>query len=168
MSHRYTVALRIGLCCTLSACDRVATSDLTEPEAVTPDLAAGNTWTAGTSLSPWRWSMAAGSAGGVMYVVGGRSRNGTAQSRVDAYNIGTGTWSSVAPLPRSRSNPNGASMIAGKLYVSGGLDGNGVRTRTLFVYDPAANRWTRKADVPQPSCGGAQHLRRGQQSARRV
>jgi N-acetylneuraminic acid mutarotase len=155
MPHLPHVTVAVSLFALLSACS----TDPSAPNAGAPTAAAAtvvNSWTTGTSLSPWRMAMAAGSVGGKIYVVGGRSRSSTALSRVDVYDIATEGWSSARRLPARRSNPNGASMINGKLYVSGGRDPSGNPTRTLFVYDPSTDRWTRKADVPQPSCGGAQ------------
>ena len=159
MSHLPLLAVTASLCGVLSACYDAASSGPSAPNAgATTDavVALVNNWTTGSSLSPWRMGMAAGSVGGKIYVVGGRSRSSTALSRVDVYDVASNSWSSARPLPARRWIPNGASMINGKLYVSGGLDPDGTPTKTLFVYDPSTDRWTRKADLPQPSCGGAQ------------
>jgi N-acetylneuraminic acid mutarotase len=167
MSNTRNVALLVGLCLALAACDRTPAGDLTEPTADGSDaavttegvslLAAANTWTTKRSLSPARSAMAAAKINGIIYLVGGHRGDGTALARVDGYTIATNTWSQVRSLPAARVEPNGATMINGKLYVSGGRNSNGNLTRTLFVYDPGSNSWTRKADMPRGGgCGGAQ------------
>jgi N-acetylneuraminic acid mutarotase len=166
MTQSKMVAIRFALCSTLAACNGAERRDLTGPGAVTSEIsgirestsqvAAGNTWSTEESLSPWRRSMAAATINDIIYVVGGVRRDGTALARVDAYDVATGTWSTVSALPGARVNPNGASVIKGRLYVSGGWNRDNRSTKTLFVYDPETDTWTRKADVPQPGCGGAQ------------
>jgi N-acetylneuraminic acid mutarotase len=113
------------------------------------------------SLLPARWRSTAGVLGKSIVVVGGQAGL-TALSRVDAYRVGTRTWTELKSLPAPRKDLIGATRINGKLYVAGGRSSSGNCVRTLFVYDPATNSWTRKADMPRAGCLGAQANLRGQ------
>lgn len=162
---RPVTLLSAAVAMSLLACQSEPTSPevpINTPAESMTLLAASNTWATKPSLMPWRMYMAAGTINGVIYVVGGRGREGATLRRVDAYTVSTNTWSQVAPLPGARSHPNGASMINGKLYVTGGSNRDYKWTKTLFVYDPGTNSWTRKADMPRPSCDGDQGVIAGQ------
>lgn len=169
MSRNTNAVILFGLCSALAACDR----NPTEPAAVMSQatdsatqsmslLAASNTWATKRSLMPWRMFMPAGTINGIIYVVGGRGRDGVTFGRVAAYNVATNSWSQVASLPSPRAHLNGASVINGKLYVTGGSNRYNAWTKTLYVYAPATNSWTRKADMPRVSCDGDQGVIGGQ------
>ena len=162
-SIRLSLSLGMALIVGVSCRDDNSNVGPTDPgiSEIELALAAGNTWATKRSLSPSRWSAAAGAINGTVYVVGGWGRDAPL-SRVDAYKIATNTWSRVASLPAARGGLDGASVINGKLYVSGGTNRDGIKTKTLYVYDPATNRWTRKADMPRASCGGDQGVIGGQ------
>lgn len=157
MLQKMTAAIAFCLCSALAGCER-RPGDPTGPEPTEGQslAATSNAWTVKQSLSPWRQAMAAGTINGIVYVVGGLSRDLKSLARVDAYRVATDTWSQVATMPGARAKPNGASVINGRLYVTGGSNATGVATRTLFVYDPGANTWSRQADIPQGGCGGSQ------------
>jgi N-acetylneuraminic acid mutarotase len=174
MSQKRNTAICLGFCTVLAACDSAPPTDPTTPgpsEAASDDVQSlSDSWAAKRSLSPYRYSMVAGTINGIIYVVGGVHTNWTTSrrlSRVDAYNVATDTWSQVASMPGVREAPNGASVINGKLYVTGGYnnlhtaEGLQKPTKTLFVYDPGTNSWARKADMPQPGCYGAQGVING-------
>jgi N-acetylneuraminic acid mutarotase len=89
----------------------------------------------------------------IIYVVGGRNRNGPLR-RVDAYDFVANTWSIRQSLPKARFDLNGVSVIGGRLYVTGGFDNAGILTKTLYVYNPRTNLWVQRADMPQAGgCG---------------
>ncbi len=174
MCRTSSTAISLGLCIVVAACDRDAAGDPTGPVAAETAGAeaqsTSNTWAAKRSLSPYRYSMVAGTINGIIYVVGGVHTNGTTSrglSRVDAYNVATDTWSQMASMPGVREAPNGASVINGKLYVTGGLNNQRTAaglpkpTKTLFVYNPGTNSWARKADMPQAGGFGAQGVING-------
>jgi probable HAF family extracellular repeat protein len=63
---------------------------------------------------------AVGTAGGLLYSIGGTNTAGTTLPTVQAYNPGTNAWSTKAPLPAARQAGDGAATIAGIIYVAGG------------------------------------------------
>lgn len=79
----------------------------------------------------------------------------------DVYDVGTGTWSAIAPLPplpdgseRTLLHP-GAAVVKGKIYVLGGLqrpsptsDFPWYAVGDSFVYDPLTDKWTPLAPMP--------------------
>jgi probable HAF family extracellular repeat protein len=114
-----------------------------------------NFWSERKAISTRRVH-AVGTAGGNVYVIGGRSGSGTVLSTVQFYHPSTNSWAARAPLPAPRHTGNGAATLSGTMYVAGGRDGFGGLSRTLFAFNSSGNRWTTKANMPVPSgCGGS-------------
>jgi N-acetylneuraminic acid mutarotase len=96
---------------------------------------------------------------GIFYIVGGRTAGPTEglQSRVDAYDPATGTWSPRAAMPRARGGCS-AGVVNGLVIVVGG-EGNSMSANSnrVFpetdVYDPAANSWRTAAPMRTPRHG---------------
>ena len=90
---------------------------------------------------------------GLLYVAGGYRATAPLRT-VQAYNPGTNTWTSRAPLPATRHDVNGGAVINGRLYVAGGEDSLNNMVKTLFVYNPSTNSWATKAPMLlAASCG---------------
>jgi N-acetylneuraminic acid mutarotase len=94
----------------------------------------------------------------LLYVIGGEEIGDLATTAVEAYDLGTGTWSTKASLPIGLSNTNGVGAIGTKVYLTGGVNfdrngGLGVVAR-LYVYDAVRDSWTRRRDMPQPGEDG--------------
>ncbi|HEX6406315.1 MAG TPA: kelch repeat-containing protein [Gemmatimonadales bacterium] len=113
-------------------------------------------WVSRTSLPSARRSLAAATASGLLYAIGGATAAGTALKTVQVYNPGTNTWTTKAPLPAARPFGNGATHISGTIYLPGGQDAGNVLTRTLYAYRISTNTWSAKANMPVFSgCGGS-------------
>jgi N-acetylneuraminic acid mutarotase len=114
---------------------------------------ATNTWTTLASMPTARAGLAAAQEGNVIYAIGGRQNtggpcSGSPVAAVEAYDIDTDTWTTVAPLPAPRSDL-AAATIGGKIYVFGGCDAAGNFLNTVDVYDPITNVWSpAPADMP--------------------
>lgn len=116
----------------------------------------GSGWAVRSPLPSARQNLAVGTAGGLLYAMGGSNGAGTALTTVHAYNPNTNSWSSKASLPAARHSGNGAATISGIIYISGGLDGARVLTRTLYAYNSGNNTWSARASMPVPGgCGGS-------------
>ena len=88
-------------------------------------------WTAVTSLPSSYDVLGAAVVDGMIYIIG--------YDMCERYDIGTDTWSSIAPLPVY----TGSAVVAcqNKVYVTGG--------NPTQVYDPAADFWSLAASIPE-------------------
>jgi N-acetylneuraminic acid mutarotase len=123
--------------------------------ALLPGLAAGASgkWSRGASLPVPRGEVAAASAGGQIYVVGGFTANGQNSPRVDAYLPATNRWRRVDDLPLPVDHTMAAGY-RGKVYVVGGYGPGRSRLTTLF--SSSGGSWTRLAPMlEQRAAGGA-------------
>jgi N-acetylneuraminic acid mutarotase len=112
-------------------------------------LAAGKgSWSVKKPASTERTEMAAVSAGGKVYVIGGFRRLGVTD-RVEGYDSWSDTWEQRTSLPESLHHV-GAAAVGDRVYVIGGFKGawpwNPVDT--VYEYDPAKDAWLRKASMP--------------------
>ncbi len=113
-------------------------------------------WATRTALPSARRSLAAATASGLLYAIGGANSAGTALKTVQVYNPSTNAWATKASLPAARPFGNGATHISGTIYVPGGQDANAVITRTLYAYRISTNTWSTKTNMPVFSgCGGS-------------
>lgn len=105
-----------------------------------------NGWTPVDSLATGRYGLAADSAAGVVYALGGY--NGSYPTAIEAFNLTTKTWSTVAsqPTPLIGRSGLGLGVVNGKLYAVGGY--NGAFLSTVEEYNPATNTWTTKQPLP--------------------
>jgi N-acetylneuraminic acid mutarotase len=114
---------------------------------------------AGGSL-PSGWSTLAPIAGGPrqengvaalageIYVIGGFDELAQVVADVEAYDPGSDTWRSRAPLPDPRHHPN-VAVVGDKLFVVGSLAGNGFAAQgDVYVYDAAGNEWFGGTPMP--------------------
>jgi N-acetylneuraminic acid mutarotase len=83
--------------------------------------------------------------GRFVYVVGGfAAPDGNTTGKLARYDIDSGTWTLVAPMPVGVNHPAVAAS-AGRLYVYGGYRASGElagETDALRRYDPATDTWT--------------------------
>jgi N-acetylneuraminic acid mutarotase len=103
-------------------------------------------WIAGQNKSTPVANVSAAVLGNQVIVPGGYTAAGVPTTAVEAYDVISDVWTSLAPLPA----PRFAYALAahdGKLYVFGGWDGRDYAS-TTFIYDPAANRWSTGAPLP--------------------
>jgi N-acetylneuraminic acid mutarotase len=111
--------------------------------------ASGGTWRAGPEMRVQRTEVAAATARGTIYVVGGLAGSGHTLNAVEALAPGADTWSDRAPLPEPRDHL-GAVSLDERLWVVAGSPGwfNQSTSQTLWVYDAAADRWEGRAPLP--------------------
>ncbi len=108
---------------------------------------------------------------GIIYVIGGRTgatpSGGGQLSANEAYNPGTNTWTTLAPLPTAVSDA-AALSFGGKIYVFGGIGAGNAMQSLVQIYDIATNSWSAGAVMPTPRgslsggmCGSNMHLMGG-------
>ena len=97
-----------------------------------------------------RYEFGAGRINDTIYVLGGLYLPSvyTVSREVEAYNVRTKKWHSVAPLPQAVHHP-GVVSLGGALYVIGGNSIYTFATSAVYKYDPQKNTWERKKDLPQ-------------------
>jgi N-acetylneuraminic acid mutarotase len=97
--------------------------------------------------------------GSSFYVVGGRHGWDEAagdQTDLDRFDLATGQWTPLAPIPQAASEIAGATFAAGgRLVVVGGSIAGVHPTAKVWAYDPGANAWTALPDLPEPRKGAA-------------
>lgn len=94
---------------------------------------------------------AAATADGRVWVVGGRTRSGLAQTAL-SLDLRTLRWRTVrGPRPREHL---AATALRGRVYALGGrLTGYDTNLAAVESYDPARNRWSQLPDLPDPRGG---------------
>ena len=126
---------------------RTATSTTTRTATATPSPE-------GTPASTWiplaplqegpRQEVGVAAIGNTIYVIGGFDGVG----RVEAYDIPTNEWTTVANLPQAR-NHIGAAAIGGFVYSVGGFVGNGFTPADeVYRYDPERDVWREVTSLP--------------------
>jgi hypothetical protein len=112
--------------------------------------ASGARWTTLPSSPVERTEVGAARVGRFIYVVGGFVQpNLQTTDQVARYEISTGSWSTVAPLPVAVNHPAvaaGAGRCAGQIYVYGGYTGSGDLSNEIDAlqrFDPRSGSWTR-------------------------
>ena len=89
--------------------------------------------------------------GGIVWVVGGRTRDGLATTML-RLDLRTLRWR-VLPGPRPREHL-AATALGGRVYVIGGrLAGYDTNLATVQAYDPRTNGWRSLPDLPAPRGG---------------
>jgi N-acetylneuraminic acid mutarotase len=104
-----------------------------------------------------RFRCAAAALGGIIYLVGGESREGDVcglvVATVEAYDPVSNTWTTKAAMPTARTQ---VSLIAdetsNKLYAIGGSNGSQgippfVAMATVEIYDPDQDSWSALSDM---------------------
>lgn len=113
---------------------------------ITPAMAAE--WQILADMPTSRSEITAAHLDGRIYVAGGISFPGT-RDKFEAYDIASGAWVKLTPLPHPLHHV-ALAAANGKIYASGGyvaLDFS-PNDPELWAYDPASNIWERKADMP--------------------
>ncbi|MBC8249799.1 MAG: hypothetical protein H8E90_08990, partial [Anaerolineales bacterium] len=91
----------------------------------------------------------------LIYVIGGRDgtipHSGTPLDVVEAYDVNTGIWSTMAPLPIPMMDVYSTVYYSDthKIFVIGGYDGTNV-SDVVQIYDVASDSWTMGASMPTP------------------
>ncbi|XP_054163142.1 kelch-like protein 18 [Oppia nitens] len=78
---------------------------------------------------------------GLIYAVGGLTKNGDSLSTVEVFNPQTNIWKMAEAMTMLRSRV-GVAVMANKLYAIGGYNGS-ERLSTVEVFDPKARSWTK-------------------------
>lgn len=102
---------------------------------------ASDAWTTGASLPVPLWGPMGAEANGFFYTVGGITSVVNGQviytNAVYAYNPGSGTWTSVTPIPVSGGiYGGGLASINGKLFAVGGFTASGILA-SVEVFTPS-------------------------------
>ncbi|UQN09750.1 NPCBM/NEW2 domain-containing protein [Deinococcus sp. QL22] len=93
---------------------------------------------------------------GKLYIFGGFDSNLQTNSRVQAYDPATNTWSSARYIPEPITH--GAVAVDGQtIYVAGGFVGNhpGPQTAHVWKYDVSTDTWSAGPNLPGARGGGA-------------
>ena len=89
--------------------------------------------------------------GNSIYVLGGHSDGDEIISSVLKYEVGSGSWSEVSPMPEALRG-SAACVLGDMIYVFGGYDDDGEAIGTVYRYDAGADEWSTCAPVPGPRC----------------
>ncbi len=95
---------------------------------------------------------------GKAYAVGGQlfeEDKVIVQTQVDVYDPVTNTWTTVASLPKPRSQMGEATFVMdGRIIVAGGEDYYNHALADVTAYDPVTNKWTELTPLPAPRRSG--------------
>lgn len=131
-----------------AACNRGAGESAPRTTALAParSVAAANLPDARTEVAGATWQ-------NLVVVAGGMNQDGSASSRVDAFDVATGAWS-LAPLLPVPVHHAGAAVASGRLWVVGGYtNGPGqapVAVANAVSLGPGEAAWKVEAPLPQP------------------
>ena len=106
----------------------------------------GTTWAAIASLPVALEYPAAVSDGTNIYILGGSNAAGVSQTTLNRYNVGSNTYTPLAPFTTATWN-HAAVYLDGKIYKFAGSN-NTVSTNVLEIYDISSNTWTTGAPYP--------------------
>lgn len=110
-------------------------------------------WSITGTVSQPRSDPAVAVDGQMLYVIGGQDVNGPTAT-LQRYDAGTNTWTTLAPMPQTRYQGNGAQVINGKIYVPGGWYGT-LPSNVMYIYDIAANSWSSVTMPFLSACGAS-------------
>jgi|GEM_PF-791449 len=108
----------------------------------------GATWTTIAPLPGDSEYAAAVNDGTNIYVLGGSDQAGFAQTTVYRYNVGTDSYTTLAPFSIPTWN-QAAVYLNGKIYKLGGTTGF-TSNNAFEIYDIASNTWSAGASYPIP------------------
>ena len=106
----------------------------------------GTSWTAIASLPVALEYPAAVNDGTNIYIVGGSTSAGVSQTTLNRYNVGSNTYTALAPFTTATWN-HAAAYLNGKIYKFAGSN-NTNSTNVLEIYDVASNTWSPGAPYP--------------------
>lgn len=121
---------------------RVQPSQALEIYDVTSD-----TWSRGRGLPTPTQHAGGASAGGKLYVVGGRRVGDLSVDVAQRYDPATDTWRELPPLPLGSGGLQAVSDGRRVVAIGGGDDHEHWVTPATWAFDPAADRWQRLADL---------------------
>ena len=106
-----------------------------------------NTWSTGAPMPTARWSLAAASANGILYAIGGEVGTPCCSETnvVEAYDPVHDSWSTKTAMPTSRNSLT-AVDDAKLIYAVGGFL-SGSRLSNVERYDPVHNTWLPRAPL---------------------
>lgn len=87
-------------------------------------------------------------SGSALYVIGGSDADAPV-SDVWRFDLGTETWTPVAPKPLAVTDVR-AATIGQRIYVPGGRTADGAISAVLEMYDPQTDTWSTLAPIPEP------------------
>lgn len=126
----------------VDGCDSNQAYVLTVPPLRVAQSVVRGGWEAMAPLSTPRFGMAAATMDEKVYIVGGRTPDGSTMCLLECYDSVTRRWTVLASMSRPRLDH--VAMVYGELlYVCGG-DGGGYDTPEINaceVYSPATNKW---------------------------
>lgn len=117
-----------------------------------PNAIAGSGWFGGAALpgGGLRYGHAQCDGDvGRFYVFAGIDVRKAARANALRYNVGTNTWTELAPVPQALESPTAVCEV-GRIHLLGGSG-----TTAHYVYDIAANAWSTAAPLPRPVRGAA-------------
>jgi N-acetylneuraminic acid mutarotase len=112
---------------------------------------ATDSWEALADLPEPRHHLSLAAGDGGVYLAGGH--NQSANSATDTFwrfDVESGAWETLEPLPQGPRGALGAAAIDGSIYVAGGSSGDlsGPATADLVRYDIASSTWSLLAPMP--------------------
>ena len=91
--------------------------------------------------SPVSQAVVVASPDGIVYVAGGVADTGySAVPDTNAYDMATGSWTSLDTMPEATRGAAGAMGLDGKVYAFGGFTGSDLSYTQ--IYDPGSDLWT--------------------------
>lgn len=108
-----------------------STGTVTTNFATAYDPATGQ-WIAMPPMSVERSGATAVGLNGLLYVIGGMTKNGEKATTVEVYNPATNSWRTVTGMPTGRWGL-GSGVIGGKVYAVGGNDGTTLATSQVYI-----------------------------------
>jgi hypothetical protein len=114
-----------------------------------------NGWTSQPGLPDARWAHAMAfyrpgtypNDTGFVYVISGGNSSFSIRNDVIRYNIVTGAWTTLAPIPAGKLQVS-AVTVGSKIYVPGGYTSGFSPTNALHIYDIPTNTWSSGANMP--------------------
>jgi hypothetical protein len=87
---------------------------------------------------------------GKLYAIGGYTTNSVELDSCEAYDIATGRWSSIAPLPLPIAEYEGVTWRDSIIYVLGGWNDALWALSSVWIYNPSTDSWTVGDSMPSP------------------
>jgi len=124
------------------ACDTVTDFNYNQQWMNRTDMFDGSAWTALPPMPRLRGWHAVATDSGLLYVIGGRDKNGLI-AKVDVFDMTAKVW--LPPRANDLPNPRvrlAAAVAGGKIYVFGGQDLAGTPLDTVDIYDIVSGTWS--------------------------
>ena len=109
----------------------------------------GNGWSVISFMPQALEFPAAVTDGTNIYIMGGSNAAGVAQTTLYRYNVGTDTYTTLAPFTTAVWNA-AAAYLNGKIYKFTGTNDTPASVSALEIYDIVGNSWSAGASYPAP------------------